>query len=1099
MTGGRTSGVSLSTRVTAVTFVAVTLSVLLISGLSVAGVYNLVRVEDEYRLSLFTRLIADGVHARLAVVDRVVDAAASQVTSTTSDPATLRAILARSSAANVEYLDLMAFTKPDGTVVAASSGEAPRSFAAAYYVPRDLSDAARLGYQFVPEQGRGRLWIARRVGGESGLVLVCRLKYGFMTALVNELSSSRDSVSTMIVDGDGRIVRWGSNNTSVTASSLAFKASNGGLGSAEARAASGGHLVGTYQDLFLPGLTWRAVTFESDQAAMTRAWRALLPAGLSAALVTVLAVVLALAYSRRLVYPLRQLERRAREVASGGYIRPVEVSRDDEIGRVADAFNEMGVRLNSLQDLAQLLASASSLDDLLDSVLNAAGHILGTGDAAILLTDQDASALVLARGRGLAYPAATLMVPFEQASPITEAFHERRPAAFRGQGGDWTAPIHRLFGADAERAGVVVPLVMGRDVLGVIVVLAPGHRAFTEAQIETVRAFSANAAVAVRNSRLFEHEHLSRTEAEALRDVAEQIVRPANLGPALEKSARIAADLLEMEGCTLAVRGREQLGLAPAPDARAEADLLRAWALAAPRPDGGDAPRFDPVPIPEVAAVPGLAALLGPGVGSALLIPLVQGAAARGVLALTDRAPGRAPTSRQAALAGTIGKELSLAIRNAHLLQQARSRAANLETVFRISQAVSSELQINVVLNRVLDVVQKIFTADAVALMSYDQTRRVISTSMARGVSNREMLYFEAAPGVDIPGQVFETRTPSSHGDLTRMSTPLARLATSQGLHSVIAVPLLARGKSIGVLAVYGRDADAFSGEDMELLLTFASQAALAIDTASLYGREHTVASVLQAAIIPERIAPVPGLRIGSFYLPAGAEAEIGGDYYDVFTTRDGRVVAAIGDVCGKGVAAATKTSMIKYALRGLLSAGMTPGGALEELNHLVAVSGDPSDIVTAWVGVVDVAAGRLVYANAGHPPALLRHGGTSRMARLGPTGPLLGAVAGVGFDDVGVDLERGDTLLLYTDGVTEARRQTRFFGEGRVRRTLRRADGPERAVDDLLAAVREFSNGPLRDDAAALAVQYEGLGAAPEAESRTAGPDAGLDAPGRG
>jgi serine phosphatase RsbU (regulator of sigma subunit) len=459
-------------------------------------------------------------------------------------------------------------------------------------------------------------------------------------------------------------------------------------------------------------------------------------------------------------------------------------------------------------------------------------------------------------------------------------------------------------------------------------------------------------------------------------------------------------------------------------------------------------------------------------VARAVFVPLVQGSTIRGVLVLVDGEGGHVPSSRQIVLAGAIGKQLSLAVRNAYLLQQARMRAANLETVFRISQAVSSELQLNVVLNRVLDVVQKIFTADAVALMSYDAARRCVVTSMARGVSSRDLLYFQVSPGEDIPGKVFESRTAAAHGDLAHISTPLATLAAAQGLRSMLAVPLMARGKSIGVLAVYARDKDAYSGEDMELLLTFASQAALAIDTAALYGREHHVASVLQTSLLPERTPDIPGLETASFYLAAGAEAEIGGDYYDLFVTRDGRIVLAIGDVCGKGVLAATKTSMLKYSLRGLIAAGAGPGEALAELNRVVSASGDPSDIVTAWVGSLDLATRTLTYANGGHPPALLRRSGSGHVERLDATGPLLGAVVDVEYGAREVALEVGDLLTLYTDGVTEARRGRAFFGEARVERVLRQSDTPEAVVSHLLAAVKKFSNGPLRDDAAGLIVR---------------------------
>jgi GAF domain-containing protein len=455
-----------------------------------------------------------------------------------------------------------------------------------------------------------------------------------------------------------------------------------------------------------------------------------------------------------------------------------------------------------------------------------------------------------------------------------------------------------------------------------------------------------------------------------------------------------------------------------------------------------------------------------------IMIPLVQGGHARGALVLSSRTTSLHPSSRHLALAGTIGKEVSLALDNALLLQQARTRAVNLETIFRISQAVSSSLQTNVVLNRVLDVVQKIFSAEAVALMDYDPVRRTIATSMARGIANRDLLHLNVLPGEDIAGRVFQSGTPTVYADLADIDSDLARIALAQGLRSMLAVPLRARERSIGLLVVYSRSVDAFSSEDRELLNWFGSQAALAIDTASLYGKEHHVASVLQKSILPDVLPKVPGLRTASFYLPAGAEAEIGGDYYDLFRAPDGRVVLAIGDVCGKGVQAATKTSAIKHSLRGMVATGAGPARALTELNRLVAESGDPADIVTMWFGFLDLGSGELRWADGGHPPALLRRAGTRMIERLEVTGPLLGAVPSAPYSEGVMTLAPGDIVMLYTDGVTEARRGPQFFGEGRLRRALRRTGSAQDAVDGLLDALGDFCGGALRDDAAVLAAE---------------------------
>jgi sigma-B regulation protein RsbU (phosphoserine phosphatase) len=211
--------------------------------------------------------------------------------------------------------------------------------------------------------------------------------------------------------------------------------------------------------------------------------------------------------------------------------------------------------------------------------------------------------------------------------------------------------------------------------------------------------------------------------------------------------------------------------------------------------------------------------------------------------------------------------------------------------------------------------------------------------------------------------------------------------------------------------------------------------------------------------------------------VPAGGEAEIGGDYFDLFCADGGSVVVAIGDVCGKGITAATKTSMIKYSVRAFVRAGLGPAGVLDEVNRMVAEAGDPSDIVTLWVGFVHAGDGSIVWANGGHPPALLLSSDKRRIDRLGTTGPLLGAIPGVAFEEERMSVSVGDTLLLYTDGVTEARNGNRFFGEGRVQRSLRYGGAAPDVTERLLGSLRRFVAEPFRDDVAIVALRFRDAG----------------------
>ncbi len=1072
----RLRGMGLSARVTLLTFVAVTSAALVLSAIAGHGVYRSIVADEAARVDSFRTLVTGALDARFETAERSIDAIASRVATSTLDDPARRARLVQLLTGSADAFDVLASVDTNGVV---SSGEVDPAVARRATVLVSAVPGGRPVLVWEPADGAGRLWAGRAVEeGTRTLTLLARVRSAYLIRTLDDVERSAGSLAAFVVDRAGHPVLAGVGGPRVETDTVVYsrETSEALTGVAVADSAGSGRLRGSWE-LMAPdhGLGWRVVVVEAEADARAGALNALTPAILAMLLVVVVAVVVALLYSRRVLAPLAVFEQRAHDIAAGGYVRPMRIVRDDEMGRVAEAFNEMGARLNSLQDMAQLLAGASSLDDVLDAVLSALGRILGTGEAAVLLSEPSGLALSLVRGRGLSAPAETLLVPLDEPSPLVSAFVANEPVTFVADQPPGSASLYRLFGADPSRAGVAVPLAIGPDAIGVVVVLAAGHRLFTDPQIETLRAFSANAAVAVRTSRLFAEERLSRQEAEVLRTVAELTVRTGDLGVALDEASRTVAELLGYGGWAVALEGRSRLGMGAVSEGSDDARALDAWRAVEAAYRGPAESAETPVAIEDVRAEAELAAVVGPGWGSALFIPLLQGSISRGALVLHDRQHGRRPSERQLLLATTAGQQVSLAIRGAHLLRQARTRAANLQTVFRISQAVSSELQVTAVLSGVLDVVQKILSADAVALMSFDAERNLIETSMARGLDSGEMLSFRVRPGEDIPGRVFAIGAPLSYGDLSARETALAAMAAARGFESMVAVPLMARGRPIGVLAVYAKAAAAFSAEDVELLLTFASQAALAIDTAALYGKEHRVASVLQASILPDSLPAVEGLEAASFYLPCGPEAEIGGDFYDLFETESGLVVLAIGDVCGKGVAAATKTSMVKYTLRGLVGAGAGPSTALVELNRQVALTGDPSDIVTMWVGTLDRRSGELTYADGGHPPALLLRGDTRLVERLEPTGPLLGAVPHAHYDERTLQVRPGDTLLLYTDGVTEARRGGRLFGEGRVRRVLRHGATAKACLESLLDAVKRHAAGPLKDDAAALAVRRLG------------------------
>ncbi len=236
--------------------------------------------------------------------------------------------------------------------------------------------------------------------------------------------------------------------------------------------------------------------------------------------------------------------------------------------------------------------------------------------------------------------------------------------------------------------------------------------------------------------------------------------------------------------------------------------------------------------------------------------------------------------------------------------------------------------------------------------------------------------------------------------------------------------------------------------------------------------RATSLARTLQQTLIPPSPPSVPGLDLAARYRPAGDGEEVGGDFYDVFEIGDDDWVVAIGDVCGKGVEAAVVTSLARYSLRSACVRERSPSRALAEVNAALVAHGTERYCTVAllrlrrgsvgWTGTLSL---------AGHPLPQLVRAGAGPVA-VGTPGTLLGILTDPQLYDTQVDLGPGDGLVLFTDGVTEGRRQGDFYGLDRLTDSIRRWAGPaerlaEGVVDDVLA----FQSGTARDDIAVVAV----------------------------
>ncbi|MET9730588.1 SpoIIE family protein phosphatase [Streptomyces sp. NPDC006458] len=241
------------------------------------------------------------------------------------------------------------------------------------------------------------------------------------------------------------------------------------------------------------------------------------------------------------------------------------------------------------------------------------------------------------------------------------------------------------------------------------------------------------------------------------------------------------------------------------------------------------------------------------------------------------------------------------------------------------------------------------------------------------------------------------------------------------GVHSFMMVPLLARGVVLGLATFYrSRPLGPFTEGDSALACELAARAAVCVDNARLYHREHDTALVLQRSMLPQHITPPPGLQVAHRYLPASDVNEVGGDWYDVIRLTDGKAALAIGDVMGHGTSAAAVMGRLSAAVRALARLDLEPEELLRQLEAALLDLAEPM-LATFCYAVLDPADGHCRITRAGHPPpVLVPPGGTARLLDL-PAGVPLG-VGGTPFTTTDLTLRPGSLLLLYTDGLVEAR-----------------------------------------------------------------------------
>ena len=645
-------------------------------------------------------------------------------------------------------------------------------------------------------------------------------------------------------------------------------------------------------------------------------------------------------------------------------------------------------------------------------------------------------------------------------------------------------------------AGVATSLSLGQPPLGSLQLLFPPGRDPGGSQLAKLATFAVRAAHALRASA---QAHAVAGELErtrALLTVVGQAIAQLSLAHTVETAAERVAELLGVDRLAVYLSEEGRLGVATeqglaGPHLRVAQTLL-GLALGPLRGRGI-------VVVEDAATDPRLVevedAVAEAGIEAAIALPLVVHDQTIGLLAVYPPSR-RTPTANESSFLSALAIQLAVAVQNAQLHEQAtelgagleralaseRHKARQLHALYEISRSFAQTLSLETTLDAVARTVVDLLEVDAAVIRMPDERREQLVLRAAHVADPRleaavRTIVSQPQPFAKLLGR-----------RLFRMGKPLrvdVELARKLGSSYELLVPFLERGSTVAVVPVATPGevlatlmllsldpARPLTDETVEAALAVAGQAALAIDNARLYQQQKDFTDTMQRSLLPRSAPELPGLELGAVY-ESSARVDVGGDVYDYMRLDDARLAVVLGDVTGHGIEATADMAMAKFVFRSLAREHPEPGDFLASANEVVVGEIAPGKFITMLYLTVDARRGEVACACAGHPPPRVVDS-EGRVRELAVGGLALGIDAGQVYSEVREALPPGASVVLFTDGVVEARRDGELYGLGRLDAALARGAqlGPEELAHAVVSDCRSFAGGELTDDCAVVVIR---------------------------
>lgn len=754
--------------------------------------------------------------------------------------------------------------------------------------------------------------------------------------------------------------------------------------------------------------------------------------------------------------------------------------------RVYEQERKRARQLATIGEVSRQVTATLELNELFERVVRLIRSGFGYYHVAIFAADPAREAITFQAGAGAGDHAVRVDVAWGQGLVGWVAAHGE-PVMVNDVSAD--TRYRAIDALEETRSELAVPLLLEDELVGVLDVQSDQDAAFGPDDLFILETLGVQVAIAIQEARLYAAEQQQAWLATALLQVADAMGQVDEMDAVLTTIVRLTPLLAGVDRCAILLwepaaesfRPAQTHGLSPE-----QRELFESMAF--PR---GSVPALDLVSMDRnpllVRADEQQALLPLPEALNAcevLLLPLLAQGELLGVMMVDYAGRTHHFDERSINMLSGIANQAAMVLQTARLVQSQQEEAYVSMALLQVAEAVHQSTDLDNTLATIVRLTPILLGVEASAILLWEEDAAAYLPSQQHGLRGEAHEAFQALRlGRDDP-VVVPLLAGESMVSLQEIASS-SPLAAALGREAVLALPLKTKGELLGLMAVDYAGATAhFTQRWLSILSGIAGQAALAVENHRLLEesaeqdrirQELEVARRIQTSFLPDCCPPVPGWELAAVWRSA---RQVGGDFYDFIplpangprdeagSQRLGLVVA---DVADKGVPAALFMALSRTLVRTVAIDGRPPALALARANDLIVADARTDLFVTLFYAILDSASSEVAYATAGHVPALLVRAASGQVEQLRAPGMAMGVLPDVVFEERRVQVEPGDLLVIYTDGVTDAMDGGhRTFGRDRLAEIVRAhrhqpagdvAQAIEEAVDSFAGAAAQYDD----------------------------------------